>query len=57
MTIEEIRRHLADRNLSIVARAIGMSRQQLWAIKSGRNENPTAKTMRRIARYLQDNRV
>src|SRR5690625_5267672 len=55
MTIEEIRQALRDRNLSNVAHEIGMSRQQLWAIVKGRNNNPTLKTLRRITKYLQEN--
>lgn len=55
MTIDEIKHALRDRNLSYVARKIGMSRQQLWAIVKGRNDNPTLKTLRRITKYLQEN--
>lgn len=53
MTLDEIRNKLKDRNLSYVAREIGMSRQQLWAIIKGRNTNPTIKTMRKIQKYLE----
>ena len=55
MTLEEIRTALKDRNLSYVAKKIGMNRQQLWSIASGRNNNPTLKTLRRITKYLQEN--
>lgn len=50
--LEQIRKKLQDRNLSYVAREIGMSRQQLWAIIKGRNTNPTIKTMRKIQKYF-----
>lgn len=52
MNLEQIRKKLQDRNLSYVAREIGMSRQQLWAIIKGRNTNPTIKTMRKIQKYF-----
>lgn len=53
MTLEEIRKALSDRNLSEVARRIGMPKQQLWAITSGKNNNPTLKTLNKIQRYLE----
>lgn len=52
MTLDQIKEALKDRNLSYVAKEIKMSRQQLWAIASGRNPNPTIKTMQRISEYL-----
>src|SRR5690625_2821732 len=53
MATEEIRHALGHRNLSYVAHEIGMSRQQLWAIVKGRNNNPPLRTLRRITHYLQ----
>lgn len=53
LSIEEIRKRLSDRNLSEVARRIGMKRQQLWFIASGKNENPSARTVERISNYLE----
>lgn len=53
MTLEEIRRELSDRNISEVARRIGMHRQQLWLISSGINKNPTYETLKRISDYLE----
>lgn len=53
MTLEEIRRELSDRNISEVARRIGMHRQQLWLIASGINKNPTYETLKRISDYLE----
>jgi len=52
MTLKEIRRALADKNLAYVACRINMSRQQLWAIANGQNGNPTNSTMQRISDYL-----
>lgn len=54
LTPEQIRKALADRNLSEVARRIGMSRQQLWVIAVGINKNPTARTMEKISDYLEE---
>ena len=44
---------MADRNLSEVARRIGMRRQQLWLIVNGISPNPTIKTIERISEYLE----
>jgi len=54
-TLQEIKEKLKDRKLSIVAAEIGMSRQQLWEIYSGNNNNPTQRTLEKISDYLQKN--
>lgn len=56
LTINQIKESLADRNLSEVARRIGMRRQQLWLIVNGISPNPTLKTMERISTYLEENK-
>lgn len=56
LTIKQIKEALADRNLSEVARRIGMRRQQLWLIVNGISPNPTLKTMQRISAYLEENK-
>lgn len=56
LTINQIKEALADRNLSEVARRIGMRRQQLWLIVNGISPNPTIKTMERISSYLEENK-
>lgn len=56
LTINQIKEALADRNLSEVARRIGMRRQQLWLIVNGISPNPTLKTMDRISTYLEENK-
>jgi len=56
LTINQIKEALADRNLSEVARRIGMRRQQLWLIVNGISPNPTLKTMERISTYLEENK-
>lgn len=53
LTCKEIRFQLRDRNLSKVAREIGMTRQQLWAISNGVTANPTGKTLEKISNYLE----
>ncbi len=55
LTPDNISKALADRNLSEVARRIGMHRQQLWLIAAGINKNPTAKTLEKISDYLEAN--
>lgn len=52
MTISQVRHALADRNLSDVARRIGMNRQQLWRIANGKTV-PSANTLERISDYLE----
>jgi transcriptional regulator with XRE-family HTH domain len=56
MTLQQIRRGLADKNLAEVGRRIGMSRQQLWLIAVGINANPTTKTLEKISEYLSNPR-
>lgn len=53
LTIEQIRAGLEDRNLAEVAQRIGMNRQQLWMIATGKNSNPTIKTLKRVSDYLE----
>ena len=53
LTVKQIKAAMADRNLSEVARRIGMRRQQLWLIVNGINPNPTVKTIERISEYLE----
>lgn len=52
LSLPEIQRRLEDRNLSEVARRVGMTRQQVWAIASGINTNPSYETIKRISDYL-----
>lgn len=53
LTLPEVRHRLADRNLAEVARRIGMTRQQLWLIVNGQNQNPTIRTLEKISDYLE----
>ena len=53
LTVKQIKEAMVDRNLSEVARRIGMRRQQLWLIVNGTSPNPTIKTLERISEYLE----
>jgi DNA-binding Xre family transcriptional regulator len=53
MSIEQIRQALADRRLSVVAQATGISYGTLYGIREGKNDNPGVKTMERLGAYLE----
>lgn len=53
LSIEEIKVRLSDKNLAEVARRLDMSRQQLWRIATGDNDNPTMRTVQKISDYLE----
>lgn len=53
LTLPEIKSRLEDRNIAAVARSIGMARQQLWLIASGKNQNPTHNTVKKISDYIE----
>ena len=54
LSIDQIRRRFRDRNIAMVAREIGMTKQQLYNIVSGKTENPTIRTVERISRYFEE---
>lgn len=54
MCLEEIKRKMQDRNISAVAKKVGMSQPQLWRILNHPAPNPTIKTMERLTSYLDD---
>lgn len=54
-SLQEIIEKMKDRNISKVAGAIGMHRQQLYLIVSGKNKNPKLMTIKRISDYLENN--
>ncbi len=56
LTLDEIKRRLEDRNLSEVARRVGMNRQQVWLIAAGHNTNPSYETIKRLSDYLTGGR-
>jgi len=53
MNIEDIRKALEDRRLDRVAEATGIHRNTLGAIRSGRNVNPSWRTVKTLAEYLR----
>lgn len=52
LTIDQIKRMLADRRLDVVSEATGLHRNTLAAIRDGRHENPKYETMRKLSEYL-----
>lgn len=52
LTLDEIKRLLTDRRLDIVSSATSISRNTLAAIRDGKNQNPTLRTMQRLSDYL-----
>lgn len=52
MTIEEIRKALADRNIRTVSKATGLSYPTVLTIKKGTNQNPGYQTLKRLEEYL-----
>ena len=52
LTLDEIKRLLADRRLNVVSAATAINRNTLAQIRDGKNENPTLRTMKRLSDYL-----
>lgn len=52
LTLDEIKRLLADRRLNVVSAATAINRNTLAQIRDGKNENPTLRTMQRLSDYL-----
>ena len=52
LTLNEIKRLLADRRLDIVSSATGVHRNTLAAIRDGKNENPTLRTLQGLSDYF-----
>lgn len=52
MTLDNIKRLLADRRLDIVSAATSVNRNTLAAIRDGKNQNPTLRTMLRLSDYF-----
>lgn len=57
LTLEQIRRLLADRKMTAVSEMTGVHRNTLSAIRDGKNDNPTLKIMQRLSDYLTDTGV
>ena len=52
ITMEKIRRALADRNMAKVAVSTGLHENTIRAIASGKNHNPTMQTYEKLVQYL-----
>lgn len=56
LTIEQIKHGLSDKNLSEVARRVGVSAAYLSAICRGVRVNPSYETIKKISDYLESER-
>jgi DNA-binding Xre family transcriptional regulator len=54
MTIEHIKRFLADKRLSVISEKTGLSIGTLRALRDGQNDNPTIKTLEKLTAYMED---
>lgn len=53
LSIEQIRRRLEPMQLSKVEQATGVHRNTLYAIRNGKNTEPSYQTIRKLSEYLQ----
>lgn len=53
MTLEKIKKVLADRNLRAVAKGAGVHYNTLYHIATGSNANARASTLAKITAYLE----
>lgn len=53
LTLEQIRKHLEDRNLSEVSRRTGVGYANLHAIYTGVRRNPTYQVLKALSDYLE----
>jgi transcriptional regulator with XRE-family HTH domain len=52
LTLEQIRRALRDRNCAAVGRATGLTGAYVRAIRSGKANNPSFRTVKKLSDYL-----
>ena len=52
LTLDEIVQKIQDRRTDAVAEATGVHRNIIAAIRSGRNTNPTYRTLKALSDYL-----
>ena len=52
LTLDEIRKKLFDRRLSVIAKSIGVRHGTLIDLREGRTANPSYETVRRLAEYF-----
>lgn len=54
LTLDEIKKRLADRRIDIVAERTGIHRNTLSAIRDGRTTNPSYETICRLSEYFSE---
>jgi len=53
-SLEEIQDKLQDRNLVAVSNSTGLSHMTVWKVKSGKKDNFSYATIKRLSDYLED---
>lgn len=53
MTLEEVREQLLDRRIDMVADATGLHYSTVCDVRSGKNDNPTYKTIKALSDYFE----
>jgi hypothetical protein len=53
MTLEEVREQLLDRRIDMVADATGLHYSTVCEVRSGKNENPSYKTVKALSDYFE----
>ena len=54
MTLEEVREQLLDRRIDMVADATGLHYSTVCDVRSGKNDNPSYKTVKALSDYFQN---
>jgi predicted glycosyl hydrolase (DUF1957 family) len=55
LTLDQIQKKLADRNLNMIARETGLAYDTVWRIAKKRAKQPTYDAIKRISDYLEAN--
>ena len=53
LSLDEIQKQLQDRNLVMVANATGLSYMTVWKVKTGKQDNFSYDTVKRLSDYLE----
>jgi len=54
MTLEEVREQLLDRRIDMVADATGLHYSTVCDVRSGKNNNPSYKTVKALSDYFEE---
>ena len=54
MTLEEVKEQLLDRRIDMVADATGLHYSTVCDVRSGKNDNPSYKTVKALSDYFQN---